>query len=220
MGIDGCSEHWLRPIARLQGPGWRSGAGTTAVARGTSPTSTRGSPSCCDTSPTSSRTPCPARHHCPRACSARAASQRSTSCRSLSGSEAGAVAVAGSVAAASAFLDGLDATFRAASSVAGTSLAAAPPRQPDVSGAASVSGAEAGAVPGAGSRRQSSTSSAVASDIRARHAPRRRAAQRARTRLARAPWWPATAPETKSGAVAGAGAGAVACACGHEPRRC
>ena len=67
-------------------------------------------------------------------------------------------------------------------------------------------GAEAGAVPGAGSRRQSSTSSAVASDIRARHAPRRRAAQRARTRLARAPWWPATAPETKSGAVAGAGA--------------
>ena len=128
-------------------------------------------------------------------------------CRSqISGSEAGAVAVAGSVAAASAFLDGLDATFRAASSVAGTSLAAAPPRQPDVSGAASVSGAEAGAVPGAGSRRQSSTSSAVASDIRARHAPRRRAAQRARTRLARAPWWPATAPETKSGAVAGAGA--------------
>ena len=57
------------------------------------------------------------------------------------------MAGAGLVAAASAFLDSLDATFHATSSVASNSLAAAPPRQPGVSGAVSVSVAVAGAVP-------------------------------------------------------------------------
>ena len=56
------------------------------------------------------------------------------------------------------YLDILDATFNAASSVASTALSAAPPRQPAARGAVSVSFAVAGAVPEAGSRRPQSTS--------------------------------------------------------------
>ena len=76
----------------------------------------------------------------------------------ISDSGAGAAAAAVSGAAASAFIDSLDVTFNATPSVVSTSPAAAPPRQPAVSGAGSVSVAVAGAVPEAGSLRRRSSS--------------------------------------------------------------